>query len=82
MCLHDGHEGRWFTFDAKHNMPRIGRTVIARGLYGIDIPMFNSFWPHVLTRFVVVTEGVPLAPQVLVLLRVTCSFEYFIARKG
>ena len=24
-------DGRWFTFDARHNVPRIGRIVIARG---------------------------------------------------
>jgi transglutaminase-like putative cysteine protease len=50
-----GH-GRWFTFDARHNMPRIGRIVIARGRDAADIPMFNSFGPHSLNRFVVITE--------------------------
>jgi len=24
-------DGRWYTFDARHNVPRIGRIVIARG---------------------------------------------------
>jgi transglutaminase-like putative cysteine protease len=50
--------GRWFTFDARHNMPRIGRIVIARGRDAADIPMFNSFGPHFLNRFVVITEQV------------------------
>ena len=24
-------DGKWYTFDARHNMPRIGRVVVARG---------------------------------------------------
>jgi transglutaminase-like putative cysteine protease len=50
--------GRWVTFDARHNMPRIGRVVIARGRDATDIPMVNSFGPHFLSRFEVVTEEV------------------------
>ena len=48
--------GRWFTFDARHNMPRIGRILIARGRDAADIPLVNSFGPHVLKSFAVVTE--------------------------
>ncbi len=50
--------GRWVTFDARHNTPRIGRIVIARGRDATDIPMVNSFGPHFLSRFEVVTEEV------------------------
>jgi hypothetical protein len=32
--------------------------VIARGRDAADIPMFNSFGPHFLNRFVVITEQV------------------------
>jgi transglutaminase-like putative cysteine protease len=50
--------GAWRTFDARHNVPRIGRIVIARGRDATDIPMLNSFGPHWLSRFEVVTEEV------------------------
>jgi len=48
--------GRWFTFDARHNQPRIGRILIARGRDAADIPMIASFGSHWLTCFTVVTE--------------------------
>jgi transglutaminase-like putative cysteine protease len=50
--------GRWFTFDARHNQPRIGRILIARGRDAGDIPMITTFGPHGLARFVVVTEEI------------------------
>lgn len=50
--------GRWYTFDARHNEPRIGRVVIARGRDATDVAMLSSFGPHSLQRFEVVTEEV------------------------
>ena len=50
--------GRWFTLDARHNTPRIGRVVIARGRDAADVPMLHSFGPHFLTEFAVTTEEV------------------------
>ena len=50
--------GRWFTFDARHNQPRIGRILIARGRDAADIPMIASFGSHRLTSFTVVTEEI------------------------
>jgi transglutaminase-like putative cysteine protease len=50
--------GRWFTFDPRHNRPRIGRILIARGRDAADIPMITTFGSHALTRFTVVTEEV------------------------
>jgi transglutaminase-like putative cysteine protease len=47
---------KWYTFDARHNMPRIGRILIARGRDAADIPLVNSFGPHVLKSFRVWTE--------------------------
>lgn len=32
-------DGRWFTFDARHNAPRIGRITVARGHDATDIPL-------------------------------------------
>lgn len=49
---------RWFTFDARHNRPRIGRILIARGRDAADIPMITTFGSHALTRFTVVTEEI------------------------
>jgi transglutaminase-like putative cysteine protease len=48
--------GRWYTFDPRHNQPRIGRILIARGRDAADIPMITTFGSHRLTRFAVVTE--------------------------
>ena len=56
IALIDGD--RWFTFDARHNQPRIGRILIARGRDAADIPMIASFGSHSLTRFTVVTEEI------------------------
>jgi transglutaminase-like putative cysteine protease len=50
--------GRWYTFDARHNMRRIGRVVIARGRDATDVAMVSSFGPHMLQRFEVTTEEV------------------------
>lgn len=50
---------RWYTFDARHNMRRIGRIVVARGRDAQDIPMLHTFGPHFLRRFEVITEEVP-----------------------
>ncbi|WP_395539767.1 transglutaminase family protein [Neotabrizicola sp. sgz301269] len=51
--------GRWYTFDARHNRPRVGRVVVARGRDATDVPLINSFGPHVLQRFKVWTDEVP-----------------------
>jgi transglutaminase-like putative cysteine protease len=56
-------DGRWFTFDARHNMPRIGRITVARGRDATDIPLATSFGPHSLKTFRVSTEEVE--PDVL-----------------
>jgi transglutaminase-like putative cysteine protease len=44
-------ENRWHTFDARHNKRRIGRIVVARGRDATDVPLINTFGPHVLTTF-------------------------------
>jgi transglutaminase-like putative cysteine protease len=53
--------GRWFTVDARHNMPRIGRIVLARGRDAADVPLVHSFGPHALQEFTVVTEEIPMS---------------------
>ncbi len=48
-------DGKWYTFDPRHNTPRIGRVVIARGRDATDVPLLHSFGPHRLTFFKVWT---------------------------
>jgi transglutaminase-like putative cysteine protease len=50
--------GRWWTFDPRNNIPRIGRVVVAHGRDAADVPLIHSFGPHVLDRFVVLAEQV------------------------
>jgi len=50
--------GRWCTFDARHNKPRIGRIVVAHGRDATDVPLVHSFGPHVLKSFKVWTDEV------------------------
>lgn len=35
--------GRWFTFDARHNIPRIGRVVVGYGRDAADVAMTTSY---------------------------------------
>jgi transglutaminase-like putative cysteine protease len=56
-------DGRWHTFDPRNNVPRIGRIVVARGRDAADIPLINSFGPHVLKSFRVWTYEVTNIPQ-------------------
>ncbi len=52
---------RWYTFDARHNTPRIGRILIARGRDATDVAITTSFGPHQLVGFNVVTDEVKAA---------------------
>ena len=49
---------RWYIFDARHNMPRIGRITVSRGRDATDIPLATSFGPHFLNVFKVWTDEV------------------------
>jgi len=53
--------GRWYTFDARHNMPRIGRTLIARGRDATDVAITTTFGPNLLASFTVWTDEVVTA---------------------
>jgi transglutaminase-like putative cysteine protease len=37
--------GRWYTFDPRNNMPRIGRVLIALGRDAVDVPIIHTFGP-------------------------------------
>jgi transglutaminase-like putative cysteine protease len=51
-------EGRWWTFDARHNAPRIGRVLIATGMDATDVAITTSFGRARLCSFSVVTDEV------------------------
>ena len=55
-------EGGWHTFDARHNIPRIGRIVLGYGRDAADVPITMGFGPSELKRFDVVTDEVT-APE-------------------
>ncbi len=52
-------DGRWYTFDARHNTPRIGRILIAHGRDATDVAIVTSFGPHKFVSFSVVTDEAP-----------------------
>jgi transglutaminase-like putative cysteine protease len=49
-------DGRWYTMDARHNHPRIGRIVMGRGRDAADVAMSTAFGVAKLARFEVVTD--------------------------
>lgn len=49
-------EDRWWTFDARHNKPRIGRVLMATGRDAADVAITTSFGAAYLRKFEVVTE--------------------------
>jgi transglutaminase-like putative cysteine protease len=51
-----GATGRWYTIDARHNHPRIGRIVMGRGRDAADVAMSTAFGIAKLARFEVVTQ--------------------------
>jgi transglutaminase-like putative cysteine protease len=48
--------GRWHTFDARNNTPRVGRVVVGRGRDAVDVALITSFGPLTLTGFEVRAE--------------------------
>ena len=50
--------GRWYTFDARHNKPRIGRVLMARGRDATDVAILTSFGQCTLSSFKVITEEI------------------------
>jgi transglutaminase-like putative cysteine protease len=50
--------GRWYTFDARNNVPRIGRVLIGQGRDAADVPITHTFGPNTLTGFKVWTDQI------------------------
>ena len=56
----EGPDGsRWYTFDARHNKPRIARIVMAVGRDATDCALTTSFGPALLASFEVHTDELP-----------------------
>jgi transglutaminase-like putative cysteine protease len=49
-------EHRWWTFDARHNQPRVGRVLMATGRDASDVAITTSFGMANLTYFTVTAE--------------------------
>eukprot|EP01037_Dinobryon_pediforme_P015960 gene15960-16126_t len=49
-------EGGWYVFDARHNYPRRGRVLMARGRDAADAALVTTFGAVTLTRFDVYTD--------------------------
>jgi len=49
---------RWYTFDPRNNVPRIGRVLMARGRDACDVALSTTFGPNVLEGFKVWTDEV------------------------
>jgi transglutaminase-like putative cysteine protease len=52
-------DGRWHTFDARNNTPRVGRVIVGRGRDAVDVALITSFGPLTLTGFEVRADQVP-----------------------
>ncbi|MGZ3397032.1 MAG: transglutaminase-like domain-containing protein, partial [Isosphaeraceae bacterium] len=50
--------GQWHTFDARNNIPRIGRVLIAQGRDASDVAISTTFGPCTLKSFRVWTDEV------------------------
>ena len=51
--------GQWYTFDARNNVPRIGRVLMARGRDAADVALTTTFGINTLQSFRVWTDEVP-----------------------
>jgi transglutaminase-like putative cysteine protease len=50
--------GHWYTADARHNTPRIGRILMAVGRDATDVALSTQFGPAALSEFNVVTDEI------------------------
>jgi transglutaminase-like putative cysteine protease len=56
--------GRWHTFDARHNIPRIGRVKIAHGRDAVDVALSTAYGVANLASMVVWSDEIPGDEQV------------------
>lgn len=58
--------GKWYSFDARHNMPRIARILIGRGRDAADVAISTTFGNNRLRKFTVWTDELPGPDGVMV----------------
>lgn len=51
-------DGSWYTYDARHNRPRIVRILMARGRDAVDTALTTAFGPAQVASFLVHTNEV------------------------
>jgi transglutaminase-like putative cysteine protease len=51
--------GQWYAFDARNNVPRIGRALMARGRDAADVALTTAFGVSSLQSFQVWTDAIP-----------------------
>jgi transglutaminase-like putative cysteine protease len=51
--------GRWYIFDARHNVPRMSRVLMARGRDASDVAIVTTFGPGILENFRVWADEIP-----------------------
>lgn len=61
--------GHWYTFDARHNRPRIGRILMAIGRDATDVALSTSFGASRLAGFKVITDELTAEPEHRAILR-------------
>jgi len=49
---------RWYTFDARHNVPRIGRIPMAIGRDAADVAMTTNFGRAILKKFFIISDEI------------------------
>lgn len=57
--------GRWWNFDPRNNMPRIGRIPVGYGRDAGDVALIYSFGPHRLLDFTVITDEIDAAGNII-----------------
>jgi transglutaminase-like putative cysteine protease len=58
--------GRWHPFDARHNQRRIGRVAMGYGRDAVDVALTTTFGKHILRKFEVWTDEIPIMPHQLI----------------
>ncbi|MGI8955520.1 MAG: transglutaminase-like domain-containing protein [Chthoniobacterales bacterium] len=53
---------RWHTFDARHNIPRIGRVVMAVGRDAADVALTTNFGSATLKKFFIISDEIVEVP--------------------
>jgi len=55
--------GQWYTFDARNNVPRIGRVLLPADGMPADVAITTTFGPNTLSSFRVWTDEIPEGPD-------------------